>query len=76
MTEDTEAADQIASRLNSDPLYLELNKRTINLHTRLKGKIKWIGPKKDGIPVFEPIEKDISDEDLKKEICSQKPYGE
>ncbi len=65
MTEDTEAADQIASRLNSDPLYQQLNDRTINLHTRLKGKIKWIGPKKDGIPVFEPIEKDISDEDLK-----------
>ena len=64
MTEDTAAADQIAKRLNNDPLYQQLNNRTINLHTRLKGKIKWIGPKKDGIPVFEPSEKDISDEDL------------
>lgn len=64
MAEDTAAADQIAKRLNNDPLYLDLNNRTINLHTRLKGKIKWIGPKKDGIPVFDPSEKDISDEDL------------
>ncbi|HPS91732.1 MAG TPA: DEAD/DEAH box helicase family protein [Methanothrix sp.] len=65
MTEDTEAADQIATELNNSPLYPELNDRTINLHTRLKGKIKWIGPKKDGIPVFEPSEKEISDEDLR-----------
>jgi type III restriction enzyme len=65
MTEDTQAADQIAKELNSSPLYPELNNRTINLHTRLKGKIKWIGPKKDGIPVFEPSEKEISDEDLR-----------
>ncbi len=65
MTEDTEAADQIARELNTSPLYPELNGRTINLHTRLKGKIKWIGPKKDGIPVFDPSEKEISDEDLR-----------
>ena len=51
--------------MNTSPLYPELNNRTINLHTRLKGKIKWIGPKKDGIPVFEPSEKEISDEDLR-----------
>jgi type III restriction enzyme len=65
MTEDTQAADQISKELNSSPLYPELNGRTINLHTRLKGKIKWIGPKKDGILVFEPSEKEISDEDLR-----------
>jgi type III restriction enzyme len=65
MTEDTQAADQISRELNSSPLYPELNGRTINLHTRLKGKIKWVGPKKDGVPVFEPSEKEISDEDLR-----------
>ena len=40
MTEDTEAANQIAQRLNTDPLYQELNGKTINLHTRLKGSLK------------------------------------
>ncbi len=43
MTQDTDAANQIAQRLNTDPLYKELNGRTVNLHTKLKGKIKWIG---------------------------------
>ena len=65
MTLDTEQANQIANRLNSDPLYKELNGRTINLHTRLKGKVKWEGGKKHGHPVFVESEKDISDEDLK-----------
>ena len=65
MAENTEAADQIARRLNQDPLYSELNNRTINLHTRLKGKIKWMSGKKTGIPVFEESEKDIKDEDLR-----------
>lgn len=65
MTENTEAADQIAKRLNNDPIFADLNNRTINLHTRLKGKIKWMGGKKDGVPVFEESEKDIKDEDLR-----------
>lgn len=65
MAENTEAADQIARELNSSSLYSELNGRTINLHTRLKGKIKWMGGKKSGIPVFEESEKDIKDEDLR-----------
>ena len=38
MTEDTEGADQIARRLNSDPLFAELNGKTTNLHTNLKGQ--------------------------------------
>ena len=38
MTEDTDAANQIAQRLNTDPLYSDLNGRTMNLHTKLKGK--------------------------------------
>ncbi|MBP8625018.1 MAG: DEAD/DEAH box helicase family protein [Methanothrix sp.] len=65
MAENTEAADDIARRLNTDPMFAELNGRTINLHTRLKGKIKWMGGKKSGIPVFEESEKDIKDEDLR-----------
>jgi type III restriction enzyme len=65
MTEDTAAADQIAKRLNTDPLFRELNGKTTNLHTNLKGKIKWIGGKKNGYPVFEESEKEISDDDLK-----------
>jgi type III restriction enzyme len=64
MTEDTEAADQIARRLNTDPLFADLNGKTVNLHTRLKGKIKWMGGRRHGYPVFEESEKDISDEDL------------
>jgi type III restriction enzyme len=64
MTEDTEAADQITRRLNSDPLFEELNSKTINLHTNLKGKIKYIGKKGKGYPIFVESEKEISDEDL------------
>src|SRR5439155_25955977 len=65
MTEDTQAADDIARRLNSDPIYSELNDKTINLHTKLKGKIKWYGGKAKGYPQFVESEKEISDEDLK-----------
>jgi type III restriction enzyme len=64
MTEDTEAADQITRRLDKDSLFAELNGRTINLHTNLKGKIKWIGGKKKGYPVFMESEGEISDDDL------------
>ena len=64
MTEDTEAANQIARRLDKDSLFAELNGRTINLHTNLKGKIKWIGGRKKGYPVFMESEKEISDDDL------------
>lgn len=65
MCEGTTAADEIAHRLNSDPIFAELNGRTTNLHTNLKGKIKWIGGKKNGYPSFEPSEAEISDEDLR-----------
>ncbi|MBN2061150.1 MAG: DEAD/DEAH box helicase family protein, partial [Deltaproteobacteria bacterium] len=64
MTEDTEAADQITRRLNGDPIFSELNGRVINLHTNLKGKIKWLGGKKKGYPLFVESEKEISDDDL------------
>ncbi len=65
MTEDTEAADQITRRLNTDSLFGELNGRTINLHTNLKGKIKWIGGRNKGYPSFVESEKEISEEDLR-----------
>jgi type III restriction enzyme len=61
MCEDTRAADEIAARLNGDALFKELNGRTINLHTNLKGRIKKVG----GREVFVESEKEISDEDLK-----------
>ncbi len=64
MADDTEAADQIATRLNTDPLFDQLNGKTINLHTNLKGKIKWIGGKKRGYPVFVESEKEIKEDDL------------
>ncbi len=65
MCENTQAADEITSRLNSDGVFKELNGRTINLHTNLKGKIKTVGSGKDERKVFVESEKDISDEDMK-----------
>ncbi|HEY4301290.1 MAG TPA: DEAD/DEAH box helicase family protein [Candidatus Didemnitutus sp.] len=65
MCEDTDAANQIARRLDTDPVFQELNGHTVNLHTRLKGKIKWVGGKKAGYPVFEANEHEINDDDLR-----------
>ncbi|MCI0748838.1 MAG: DEAD/DEAH box helicase family protein [Verrucomicrobia subdivision 3 bacterium] len=65
MTEDTSDANQIAHRLNTDLAFKELNGKTTNLHTNLKGKVKWIGGRKNGYPIFEESEKEISDDDLK-----------
>ena len=65
MCEDTDAADQIARRLNGDGIFSKLNGKTINLHTNLKGKIKRRRIGGETIEVFEESEKEISDEDLK-----------
>ncbi|MEK7867937.1 MAG: DEAD/DEAH box helicase family protein, partial [Candidatus Omnitrophota bacterium] len=65
MTEDTESASQIANKLNTDPLYKELNGKTVNLHTRLKGKLKPHGRGENIWYEFIENEKEISDEDLK-----------
>lgn len=65
MCEDTKAADDIARRLNGDELFKDLNGRTINLHTNLKGKIKKQGRGKDAQLVFKESDKEISDEDLR-----------
>jgi len=65
MTEDTEDASQIANKLNSDPLYKELNGKTINLHTNLKGSLKKRGKGENVYYEFVENVKEISDEDLK-----------
>jgi type III restriction enzyme len=65
MCEDTAAADQIAARLSGDNLFKELNGRTLNLHTRLKGKVKSVGSGANKRQEFVENEKEISDEDLK-----------
>lgn len=65
MCENTQAADEIANRLNTDEIFKELNKLTINLHTNLKGKIKKKGKGKSQILEFVESEKEISDDDLK-----------
>jgi type III restriction enzyme len=64
MCDDTEAADQIAKRFNTDPLFGQLNGKTINLHTNLKGKTKKIGSGKNARHEFVADEK-LNDEDLK-----------
>jgi len=65
MTEDTEAADQIARELNRSELFKELNGRTINLHTNLKGKLKKVGKGAGAHYEFVESDKEISDDDLK-----------
>ena len=65
MCENTAAADEITARLNGDAIFKELNGRTINLHTNLKGKIKKVGKGAEAREEFVESEKDISDEDLK-----------
>ena len=65
MTESTDAADRIANRLNTDPIFSELHGKTINLHTNLKGKLKPRGKGANKYYEFIESEKEISDEDLK-----------
>ena len=64
MTENTDAADSVANRLNTDPVFEELNGKTINLHTNLKGKLKARGRAPNKYYEFVEDEKNISDEDL------------
>ncbi|MEA2012531.1 MAG: DEAD/DEAH box helicase family protein [Verrucomicrobiota bacterium] len=65
MCNDTKEADEITRRLNTDPIFKELNERTVNLHTNLKGRIKNIGTGKKKRKVFIENEKKITDADLK-----------
>lgn len=65
MCDDTNAADQITQRFNTDPLFAHLNGKTINLHTNLKGKLKKVGKGNNVRYEFVEDEKAISDDDLK-----------
>jgi len=65
MCEDTTAADEIAKRLDTDETFKELNGKTINLHTNLKGVVKKVGKGPNARVEFVENEKEISDEDLK-----------
>ena len=65
MCEDTTAADQIAQRFNTDDTFKDLNGKTINLHTNLKGKLQKIGRGVNARMEFREDEKSISDDDLK-----------
>ncbi|MDD5054872.1 MAG: DEAD/DEAH box helicase family protein [Candidatus Peribacteraceae bacterium] len=65
MCENTEAADQITRRFNTDEFFKDLNGKTINLHTNLKGKTKKVGHGASATTVFEESDKEISDDDLK-----------
>jgi type III restriction enzyme len=65
MCDDTQAADQITQRFNSDPLFDQLNGKTINLHTNLKGKMKKVGRGANARHEFVEDEKAINDDDLK-----------
>lgn len=65
MCNNTDEADQITTRLNTDSAFEELNGKTINLHTNLKGKVKRKGKGVNETVEFVESEKDISDEDLR-----------
>jgi type III restriction enzyme len=65
MCDDTDAANQITQRFNSDPLFEQLNGKTINLHTNLKGKLKKVGKGNSARTEFVEDEKAINDDDLK-----------
>lgn len=65
MTDSTAAADQITARLNTDSAFKDLNGKTINLHTNLKGKVRKRGKGDAAYEEFIESDKDISDEDLK-----------
>ena len=58
MCENTREADEIANYLNSDPFFEKLNGKTLNLHTKLKGKINSQGE-------FVEDEKDMNPTDLR-----------
>jgi len=65
MTDSTEAADAITDRLNHDPIFEQLNSKTINLHTNLKGKLKKVGRGVSARVEFVESDSEISDDDLK-----------
>ncbi|MBC6444482.1 MAG: DEAD/DEAH box helicase family protein [Alphaproteobacteria bacterium GM202ARS2] len=65
MCENTDAANQITNVLNADKNFADLNGKVINLHTRLKGRIKKVGTGENQRLEFIEKESGISDEDLR-----------
>jgi type III restriction enzyme len=65
MCESTQSADEITQRLNTDANFKELNGKTINLHTNLKGKVKKVGHGANARIEFVESDSEIKDEDLK-----------
>lgn len=65
MCENTDAADEITTRLNTDSAFADLNGKTINLHTNLKGKVKKVGKGPAARLEFAESDKEITDDDLK-----------
>jgi type III restriction enzyme len=65
MTDSTASADAITRRLNTDSVFSDLNGKTINLHTNLKGKVRKRGKGDAAFEEFVESDKEISDEDLK-----------
>jgi type III restriction enzyme len=64
MTEDARSADEIAKYLDSDKFPL-LKGRVLNIHTRLKGKIKTVQRGGREVKEFVESETDMSPEDLR-----------
>ncbi len=64
MADSTQAADEIAHRLDTDPIFGDLNGKTINLHTNLKGKLRKRGRGVTSYYEFVESEREISDQDL------------
>lgn len=64
MTDSTASADQITRRLNTDTAFGDLNGKTINLHTNLKGRVRTRGRGAGAFEEFIESDKDISDDDL------------
>lgn len=65
MCNNTKEADEITQRLNTDSAFADLNGKTINLHTNLKGKLKTKGSGKNKTVEFVESETEINDEDLR-----------
>lgn len=65
MCNNTQEADEITQRLNTDSAFADLNGKTINLHTNLKGKVRSKGTGKNQTIEFVESENEISDDDLR-----------
>lgn len=65
MAENATKANEIAAKLGSDDRFPLLKGKVLNLHTRLKGRPKNVGTKKNPLWEWETTEKDVTPDDLK-----------